>query len=125
MIKLASTHADEEESNILEKITGLHVFSLPNQNLASAGDVLALKQSILGNNYEPLIQIRDEGEFIDIYLRETDEVITHLFIMIEGESLTFINLSGHLQYEDLKDIDLDIEGLDSLENIPTKRGERP
>ena len=113
ILDLAITFADtDEEAELLRKISRVRVMTLPEKSVVSTDDILALRQSVLADDFEELIQVRDEGDLINIYLREDAEAITDLLIMVDdGEELTCVSLEGRLQWEDLDDLDFEGTGL--------------
>lgn len=126
-LDLAINNTDDEEAkSLLSKITKLQVLTLPNEGVVNQDDVLALRTSALANRFEELMQIREDGDLINIYLREDGDAITDVLLLVEDEEeLIFVNLKGSFRFEDLKELDFDLEGMDSLEHVPDERGPRP
>lgn len=125
MLDFAASHSDDDEAgSFIRKIDRLRVLSLPNSADVDPADLLSLRQSTLANNFEELMQVRDGSELVNIYLRENEEAITDVLIVVTDDTeLTLVSLTGYLLLEDLKELDLDIEGTEALENV--ERGPRP
>ena len=117
---------DEEEANLLRKISKLKVLTIPRGDLVSPEKVMELRTAVMANDFEELIQVRDEGDLVSIFMREADDSITNLLLLVEEEDeFVFVSLEGAFSFSDLQELDLDVDGMDNLQNVPSKEEPRP
>lgn len=127
VLKLASTFADEEDAErILKKITHLRVLVMENGNLVNASEYQQLIRSVKKDRFEELMKIKEDGANIDFLIREEGETITDVLILVSGEDgFVLLSLEGALQFKDLHNLEVDIQGGDNFKKIPKNRGDVP
>lgn len=128
LLKMVSDAADEEgERKMISELESIRIISIDDVSAVDADDLSALKQAFQANEYEELIRVRDGKELVHIYLVENkDEVIEKLVILVqEPEEFTIVSLSGELYYEDLKNLDIDGDAGEMLQNLPDRGQPRP
>lgn len=127
VLKLASTFADEENAeNVLKKITQLRVLVMEEGNLVDATEYQKLIRSVKKDRFEELMKIKEDGANIDFLIREDGDTITDVLILISGEEgFVLLSLEGALQFKDLHQLEIDVEGGDSFKKIPKNRGDVP
>ena len=117
--------ADQQPAARLQsRLTRLRVWSVEEGVQVPARDILALRQALQAHDFEPLITIRSKGgELVDVLLRENEQGITDLLLLINGknEDFTLLNIQGLLRYEDLRELNLDVEGSEELKALPAER----
>lgn len=131
MLKMAAKFAEDEEDDgeaaeLLRKVTRLRVIAMEDGNVISKKDLNQFKKEMAADNFEPLMQVREDGQIIDFFIREADEVITDLVVLVKDkEEFIMLNLEGNLKFEDLRKLDFDVEGGDSFKKLPTKKDDIP
>ena len=127
VLKLASTFADEEDAErLLKKITHLRVLVMENGNLVKTSEYQQLIRSVKKDRFEELMKIKEDGANIDFLIREEGETITDVLILVSGEDgFVLLSLEGALQFKDLHNLEIDIQGGENFKKIPKNRGDVP
>lgn len=127
VLKLASTFTDEEDAErILKKITHLRVLIMEDGNLVGAAEYQKLIKSVKKDRFEELMKIKEDGSNIDFLIREEGETITDVLILVSGEDgFVLLSLEGALQFKDLHNLEIDVEGGENFKRIPKNRGDVP
>ena len=128
LLNVIMENADEEgERNFMSRLDALRVITIEDRSAVAEDDLSALRQGIQANNYEELIRVRDGKDLVYIYMLENrDKVIEELVILVEEpEEVTVVSLSGAMHYEDLKNLDIDGDPGEALENLPDRGTPRP
>ncbi len=123
ILKLAGEFADDDEAGkVLQKITQLRVLLMEDGNPVSAPEYDQLKRDVRKDQYEELLQIREEETYIDFYIREEGEYITNVLMLVnESDGFVLLSLEGLLKMEDLQNIHLDTEGSEHFKKIGKKK----
>ncbi|MFK7807245.1 MAG: DUF4252 domain-containing protein [Saprospiraceae bacterium] len=112
---------DDESKEVLSKITKLRVLLMEDGNPVTRSDFKELKKSIRKDNFEELMKIRDEGSYVDFYVREEGEDITNILMLVNDEDeFVLLSLEGLMKWEDLKNINIDTDGAEHFEKIKKK-----
>ncbi len=113
----------QSSTSLRSRLTRLRVWSVEEGVTVPTGDILALRQALQAHDFEPLITIRKGSELIDVLLRENEAGITDVLLLINGENddFTLLNIQGLLRYEDLRELNLDVEGSEELKELPAER----
>lgn len=128
LLKMVTNGDDEEgDRDLISELESIRIISIDDLTAIDASDLSALKQAFQANDYEELIRIRDGKDLVHIYLVENgDNVIEQLVILVqEPEEFTIVSLSGTMYYDDLKNIDLDGDAGEMLQNLPDRGQPRP
>lgn len=120
MIRLVGTFSEDQDAKkILKKVTHLRMLVMEDDNLVSSNDYTSLIKGIKSDEFEELIQIRDKGQRIDFFLREDGDTITDVLMILRGDDeFILLSLEGNLQFSDLNNIELDIDGGDYFSQLP-------
>lgn len=123
MLKGASMFSEDEDGKrILQKISKLRVLILEEGNLVSKGAANGLLKEARHDAFEDLMEIRDEGNKINFLIREDNKHITDVLMLLRGdEEFMLISLEGLLKFEDLNQIQFDVEGGEHFKKVPKKR----
>ena len=122
VLSMASKMSDEEGTEILEKITKLRIMIADEKDIVAKTDVKKLIKDVQKNSFEDLMTIRDEGTRINFMIREEGENITNVLVIIHGEGdFILLSLEGNLNFDDLKQLDFDVEGGDIFKKLPNER----
>lgn len=121
LLDIATKYTDEEESKaLLARINRLRILTVPNESKAiSDSELLSLRQSVLSDDFEELVMVRNKGSFVNVYMQEDEQdIIRQVLILVEDkEEVTMVSLLGKMRYEDLKHIDLGGEAGEALELV--------
>ena len=112
LLKVASEYSDNADAGkVLEKITQLRVLVMDDGNPISSHEYKDFMKVLRKDNFEELIKIKDKDVDVDFFIREEAEHITNVLMLVnEKDGFVLISLEGLLKMEDLKNINLDIEG---------------
>lgn len=127
LLELASTFADEEEAgNLLKKITQLRVMIMEEGNLVSQQEYKSLLKDVKKQQFEELIQIKDNDQQVEILIREENNTITHVLVVVNGiDDFVLLSLEGNLKFSDLNDLNIEVEGAEHFQNLPEKKKDLP
>jgi len=127
VLKMASNFADDETAErMLEKITKLRVLTMANGNLVQPADYRKLMREVRSDNFEDLIEIQSGTEKINMLIREDGETITDVVLFVnDADNFLLLSLEGALRFEDLQNINIDVDGSEHFKKIPKKRSELP
>lgn len=127
VLKLAATFSDEEEAGkMIRHISKLRVLTMEEDNLVSKSEFKQLLKQVRKDKFEDLMHIREDGEDVQILIREDKDRITDVLVLVYGpDSFTLLSLEGALRLKDLKDLQIDVEGGDHFKRVPEKRTATP
>ena len=127
VLKLASTFTDEEEAEkILKKITQLRVMIMEDGNLVSPQEYNNLVRSVKKDRFEELIKIKEEGQDIEFMIREENDAITDVLIMVSSpDQFVLLSLEGKLKFSDLNDLQIEVDGGEHFQKLPDDKAEIP
>lgn len=125
---VASAELNDEDLSAIKDITGVNILVCENEegkNAARAKQLTAEAFSLLGNSYDELLSVKEEGTDLKILARPAgDGIITDLLIIgnDDGEFI-FVNITGKLDLKKLKNLDgkFDIDGMERLKDIETNK----
>lgn len=123
VLKLASAFSEDEKAqNTLDKITQIRILIMEDENLVTYDDRKKLIRSLKKDKFETLLQVKDGGDNIDFFLREEGDHITNILMLVNGkDGFVLLSLEGLLNLEDIKDLNIDIEGSEHLKKLPKHR----
>ena len=122
ILSMASKMAEEDGSEILQKITKLRIMLAEEKDIVSKADVKKLMRDVRNNEFEDLMAIRDDGTRVNFLIREEGKNITNVLVIIHGDGdFILLSLEGNLNFEDLKQLDFDVEGGDIFKKLPKDR----
>ena len=127
VLEMAAKYADEgEEKEMLEKITKLRVMIMEDANLVTKTDYSDLIRDIKKDDFESLMNIKEGGDKIDLYIRDDGETITNVLVLVNGdEEFVLLSLEGNLKFSDLNDINFDVKSGEVFKKIPEERKSIP
>lgn len=127
VLQLAAKHTDDDEAGeIFKKITQLRFLSIEEGNPVTHDEWNKLVNSLHKDDFEDLIQVRDEGDRINCYIRSKDDLITDVVLVISGkDEFLLLSLEGKLRFSDLNDLDLEVKGSEHFKNLPDDRSKLP
>jgi hypothetical protein len=114
--------SDEEGTEILEKITQLRIMIAEEKDIVSKSDVRQLMKDVRKNKFEDLITVREEDTRVNFMIREEGKTVTNVLVIISSDDeFILLSLEGALNWDDLQELNFDVEGGDIFKKIPKKR----
>ncbi len=107
---------DPEAAAIFKKLKGVRVsvYSTEGNLDAALDQVSRVKSALIASNWEPIVQVSDEGEQVQIFMKMDGVKMDGLTLMaVDDEEAVFINVIGQLDPQELAEVmgnfDIDIE----------------
>ena len=127
MLKGASLFADDDVSkDLMRKISKLRVLIMDEGSLVSKQDIGRLLKNVRGQQFEDLMEIRDDGNKINFLIRENNNQITNVLMLLKGDDdFILISLEGLLKFEDLNRLEINVTGGDHFKKVPKNRRDVP
>jgi len=122
LLKVASEYSDDADaSKVLEKITQLRILIMDDGNPISSHEYKDFMKVLRKDSFKELIKIKDKEVDVDFFIREEGQHITNVLMLVnEKDGFVLISLEGLLKMEDLKNLNLDIEGGEHFEAVGKK-----
>ncbi len=120
LLKMASQNQEssDDKTNLFEKIDKVRVLVMEEKNTVDPSDYKQLIRNAEKEAYSSLIEVNTDGEKVDIMMKEDGDTITNVLLVVSGEEeFVMINLTGNLKYEDLENLDLNIDGGEHFKKI--------
>ncbi|MEL7122396.1 MAG: DUF4252 domain-containing protein [Bacteroidota bacterium] len=127
VLDLAVSFSDDKDSKKwLKKLKRIRLLVLEEKSAVSDGDYRQLIKGIQNDKYSPLIKLRDAGNSVDIFAQEDGEHIRKVCVIVRSDDeFILLDLHGLLKFEDLNDLELEMEGSDYLKKLPDDRSKLP
>ena len=127
VLELASEFSDEAlGEQLLRKITQLRVLVMEAGNLVSPTEYRSLLRDVKRASFEELIKVKEEGQHVDLLIRERGDTITDVLVVISGtDGFVLLSLEGALKFSDLNDLNIDVRGADQFKKLPEKKSDIP
>ncbi len=93
----AATQDDPETSKMLSGLEGvrINIYSTEGQTAPALDQVNNVKQMLKDANWEPIVQVNEEGEQVQIFMKADGEGMQGLTVMaVDSEEAVFVNLLG-------------------------------
>jgi len=111
-----------QNSKLLKKLSRIRILSTEQPATLQRSSLRRLKRQLNDGRYESLLKIREDGDDIDVLIREEDTYITNLVILVSGEdNFTLLSLDGRLSLRDVGDLQLGFEGAEVLNRLDEER----
>ncbi|MFK7981951.1 MAG: DUF4252 domain-containing protein [Saprospiraceae bacterium] len=125
LLQLIGNDSEQEEAQkTLTKLNKLTALWIEDFNPVSKKEINYLLKNLRKDRFESLIMVKEGGANVNFMVQENGQNITGVILLVDGvDSFLLINLMGNLQFEDLGNIDLDIEGMDYFKKLPKNRAE--
>lgn len=98
---------DPEAAAIFNKLKGVRVsvYSTEGKSEAALGQVDQVRKSLTSTNWEPIVQVSDDGERVQIFMKMSGALMDGLVLMaVDDEEAVFINVIGQLDPEELSQV---------------------
>ncbi|MDZ4728367.1 MAG: DUF4252 domain-containing protein [Xanthomonadales bacterium] len=107
---------DPETTALLDKLKGvrINVYSIDGKPDAALQKVSQVKSLLQSGSWEPIVQVNEEGEQAQIFIKFSGDVMEGLTVMaVDEEEAVFINIIGQLDPAQLSQVmenfDIDID----------------
>lgn len=123
LLRLAAGFSDDEEAEQwMKKISSLRIMTIENGNPVSVNDYNELVKNVKKEAFEDLMMVKEHGKRIQFLVREKDEKITDLLLLVSGDDqFTLLSLEGLLKFSDLNNLNIDINGEKEFHRLPEDR----
>lgn len=127
LLKMAASFSDEDATKtLLKKITYLRALIMDDGNLVSNAEQQGLIKSLKKSAFEPLMEIRDGNDLVNIMIRENGEYITDALILVHGDDdFILLSIEGKLKFSDLNDLQFEIDGTEHFKKVPEQKSDVP
>lgn len=127
LLQLAAKHADDPgDKSILEKVTHLRVLTMKEGNLVTADDYRQLLRDVRREAFEELVKFKEGAKQVDLLIREDKQAVTDVLIVVNSpDGFILLSLEGRLNFGDLNDLELNIEGSEPLRKLPEQKKDIP
>lgn len=103
MLSIARTFSDKEGKEVLAKISGLKILTSKQGTTSYKSLIKDVTTLVKRNNFESLVEVRDKGERVNIYFKESGKNKSDLLIVThENEQLHMVWVYGKLSMDDFK-----------------------
>ncbi len=88
---------DPEMAGIMEGLKGvrINVYSTEGQVAPAMEQLNNVKSMLTGQNWEPIVQVNDEGENVQIFMKADGQGMQGLTVMaVNGQEAVFLNILG-------------------------------
>jgi hypothetical protein len=115
-----------EQREIIDKIDKIEIFIFSEEKRIKKEDLTLIKASLKTDNYEELVNVRDEGTKIQIMIKEKGDTIKRLFMMVDSPDNQSIiaEMKCNLTYDDLRSLELNFDGAPGLEYFNKATGKK-
>lgn len=112
------TKDDPEASALMENLKGvrINVYSVDGNTDAALQKVSQVKSLLADSQWEPIVQVNEDGEQVQIFIKFSGDLMEGLTVMaVDNEEAVFINIIGQLdpsklsQVMDNFDVDIDTD----------------
>ncbi len=107
---------DPEAAQVFSQLKGVRVstYDTAGDPAAAMEQLKAVKSKLQSSDWEPVVQVNEDGEQVQIFLKISGELIDGLVLMaVDGEEAVFINVLGSLDPMQLSQVmenfDVDID----------------
>ena len=103
----------EGETEDLEKrISNLRGLIIGENSQVPQTDIQNLLKGVKSENFEQLIKVRHEKQIVEILIKDDGDHLTDALLLVnDEEELVLIALQGKLKFEDLQNINFDMDEL--------------
>jgi len=110
---------DPEAAALLQQLKGvrINVYAVDGNPAAAVQKLTQVKSSLQGARWEPIVQVNEEVQQVQIFVKLDGETMEGLTVMaVDEEEAVFINIIGQLDPAQLSKVmdnfDIDIDGIE-------------
>ena len=110
LLKFVGAMAQNEEPEaaaIFSKLKGVrvNVYATDGDASAALNQVSTVKSRLAGSNWQPVVQVNEDGEQVQIFMNFEGDVMNGLTLMaVDDEEAVFINVIGQLDPNELSQL---------------------
>lgn len=113
---------DRAAKKTMRKLNKLTAIWMDDFNPVSHKDVKSLMRNLQRDQFEPLVMVKDGSANVNFLVQENGDRITGVILLVDdADHFLMVHLTGSLDFEDLSNVDFDIEGMDHFKKLPKKR----
>ncbi len=123
IIDISRSFMDDETSDLLKKFSKVQLLVIEDAKIVNPSDLTSLMKSVKKEKFEDLINVRDGLSRVQILVRDSKKGITDLLLVVqdqEDDDFVLLSIQGLFKYEDLKELDIDFNGKEHLDQLPDK-----
>jgi len=123
LLQLIGNNSDNQKAHkTLTKLNKLTALWIDDFNPISKKEINYLLKNLRKDRFESLVMVKDGSANVNFMVQENGDNITGVILLVDDDdSFLLINLMGNLKFEDLGNMDLDIEGMDYFKKLPKNR----
>ena len=123
IVRAAGQISDEADvRKVTSKVDRAYVLVLEENNSVSARECRAFGRELSSKGYDPLMSVRDEDAHVEAYVMEDRDTIHSIVLLVrDGESFVFLCIDGTFKYEDLRNLEINEDVDDYLDELPVDR----
>jgi hypothetical protein len=110
-------HEDPDAAALFSRLKGVRVsvYATGGDAAAALEQVSSVKRSLTGSNWAPVVQVNEDGEQVQVFMKMNGEVMDGLTLMaVDSEEAVFINVIGQIDPAELARVmdkfDVDVGG---------------
>ncbi len=112
-----ATKDDPDTAALMEGLKGvrINIYSTDGQTAPAMEQINNVKSMLTAQNWEPIVQVNEEGENVQIFMKADGEGMQGLTVMaVNGDEAVFLNILGSIdpdklgQVMDQFDVDMDV-----------------
>lgn len=118
------TAEDDEYMNMIKNLKNIRILSAPGHPVSGINFLKEIGDALPETVYEELMIIKDEDQDVKFLVREENDTIVELLMIISGaEENVLISISGIIDMKTIAKLSksMNIEGMDQLEKIEKNR----
>ncbi len=113
---------DQDAQKTMRKLNKLSAIWVEDYNPVSHKAVKSLLRNLHKDRFEPLVMVKEGATNVNFLVQENGDRITGVILVVDADdSFLLVHLTGSLKFEDLSNVDFDIEGMDHFKKLPKKR----
>lgn len=111
-----ATKDDPETAALMEGLKGvrINIYSTDGETAPAMEQINSVRSMLTAQNWEPIVQVREEGQNVQIFMKADGEGMQGLTVMaVDGDEAVFLNILGSIDPEKLGQVmdqfDMDVD----------------
>ena len=106
---------DDGDDHRMQGIKSIKFLGADGHSLISRSAVNKMRRGLRAESFEPLTEIRSDGDYIQFMIKEKGNIITDFVTVIEGkEGVWMLAIEGTFDLDDVRNLDIDMDGMDKI-----------